>query len=103
VLKARLHRGLKDNLWFWRSHDGIEVDVVIESGSTLIPIEIKSSMTPNPGDAAPIRKIRALASAAGGSSVAPGFIIYGGDEVRPLGEDRLIPWHGIADALAGIP
>ena len=103
VLKARLHRGLKDNLWFWRSHDGIEVDVVIGSGSTLIPIEIKSSMTPDSGDAAPIRKIRTLASAAGGSSVAPGFIIYGGDEVRPLGEDRLIPWHGIAEALAGIP
>lgn len=103
VLKSRLHRGLKDNLWFWRSHDGIEVDVVIESGNTLIPIEIKSSLTPDVSDAGPIRKLRELATVPGGSAIAPGSIIYGGNEVRPLGADRLIPWQGIADALAEIP
>lgn len=27
----------------------------------------------------------------------------GGDEVRPLGDDQFVPWHGIAEALAEIP
>ena len=103
ILKTRLHRGLKDNLWFWRSHDGLEVDVVIESGTTLIPIEIKSSLTPDTSDGAPIRKLRELAAAAGGTSIAPGFIISGGNEMRPMGTERLVPWHSIADVLGGIP
>jgi predicted AAA+ superfamily ATPase len=103
ILKTRVHRGLNDQLRFWRSHDGLEVEVVIEHGTTLIPIEIRSSATPSASDGAPIRKLRALAKAAGGITIAPGFIIYGGDEVRQVGSERLIPWHGIAEALAEIP
>lgn len=28
--KARRHRGLPADLWFWRSHDGVEVDLVLD-------------------------------------------------------------------------
>jgi len=106
ILKTRLHHGLRDNLWYWRSHDGIEIDAIIENGTQLIPIEIKASLTPDAGDAAPIRKLRELASKsdkANHTSVSPGIIINGGNEPRILGEDRIVPWHSIAEALASIP
>jgi uncharacterized protein len=103
ILKTRLHNGLNDNLWYWRSHDGIEIDVIMENGTSLIPIEIKASLTPDSSDAAPIRKLRELANAAKTAIIMPGFIINGGNEPRPLGEDRLIPWHSIAESLVSTP
>jgi predicted AAA+ superfamily ATPase len=45
LYKAFAHRGETPPLYFWRDKTGHEVDVVIDTGSRLIPIEIKSSET----------------------------------------------------------
>jgi len=44
-LKERYNKGKPSNLFFWRDHIGNEVDLLIEQGNTLTPIEIKSSQT----------------------------------------------------------
>lgn len=45
LYKAFSHRGEMPPLYFWRDRTGHEVDAVIDTGSRLIPIEIKSSET----------------------------------------------------------
>ncbi|MFO7599006.1 MAG: DUF4143 domain-containing protein [Candidatus Desulfacyla sp.] len=45
LLKGRLNRGLRDNLYFWRDNSGHEIDCVVDQGDLLIPIEIKSGKT----------------------------------------------------------
>ncbi|MFQ5705140.1 MAG: ATP-binding protein [Gemmatimonadales bacterium] len=45
LLKGRAARGKADNLFFWRSHVGYEVDVIADHGNHLTPIEIKSGAT----------------------------------------------------------
>ena len=40
-LKYRCHRGLEPNGYFWRDKTGREVDYLIDTGSRLIPLEIK--------------------------------------------------------------
>jgi predicted AAA+ superfamily ATPase len=45
LLKNRLHQGEESDLFFWRDATGPEVDVLIDLGQRLIPIEIKSSAT----------------------------------------------------------
>ncbi len=45
LLKKRLHDGLEPDLYFWRDSAGHELDIIIDLGSRLIPIEIKSSHT----------------------------------------------------------
>ncbi len=50
-----------------------------------------------------MRKLRELAQRSPGSVVAPGLVITGGEEALPLGDDRIVPWHGIAEALAAAP
>lgn len=99
VLKARLHRGRPPQLWFWRSSDQHEVDLVLESGARLFPIEIKAAMTPDPSHAAGIASLRALSAREKGVEVPPGFVIYAGREARPAGADRFLPWNGIDAAL----
>jgi hypothetical protein len=45
LLKQRFHAGQRSNLYFWRDHTGHELDLVIDEGTRLIPVEIKSGRT----------------------------------------------------------
>lgn len=45
ALKARYHRGLSPNLYFFRDSHGNEIDLLHKSGSDLKAMEIKSSST----------------------------------------------------------
>lgn len=47
-LKVRWHRGMPANISFWRDNIGTEVDLVIEAGETLTPVEIKAGQTFTP-------------------------------------------------------
>lgn len=102
VVKAGTHRGLNHSLWYWRSSDGLEIDLVIEKGNELIPIECKATETAAPSEAKSIRHLRALGQQRGGAVVSPGLIIYAGDEHRAVAEDRFIPWNAIDDAVMGL-
>ncbi len=43
--KARLNRGLRAGLTFWRDNHGNEVDIIIEQGTMTHAVEVKSSAT----------------------------------------------------------
>lgn len=45
LLKKRTNAGLDINQFYWRDKTGHEVDLIIDNGKTLLPIEIKSGMT----------------------------------------------------------
>lgn len=47
LLKKRTNAGKPVNLYYWRDKTGHEVDVVIDKGLTLVPIEIKAGKTIN--------------------------------------------------------
>lgn len=45
LLKQRLNKGKRNNLYFWRDSKGNEVDIVIDNFNILTPVEIKSGKT----------------------------------------------------------
>jgi len=45
LLKTRLNKGLKSNLYCWRDRTGNEIDILIEQSTGAIPVEIKFSET----------------------------------------------------------
>ncbi len=45
IYKAFAHRGELPPLYFWRDRTGHEVDIVIDTGKRLVPVEIKSAET----------------------------------------------------------
>lgn len=47
VLKTKLNQGMDPRMFFWRDNSGLEIDLVIERGNRLRPIEIKSGETFN--------------------------------------------------------
>jgi len=80
VVKSLLSRGAEPQIYFWRTSSGQEVDFVVDTGSALIPLEVKLSATPRSAMAAGISAFReALAP-----KVAPGYVIHPGDVRLPL-------------------
>ena len=45
LAKACCNAGIEPPLYFWRDSQGHEIDIVIEDGETLFPVEIKSGQT----------------------------------------------------------
>jgi predicted AAA+ superfamily ATPase len=76
VLKTRLSKGLTPGLYFYRDTNGNEVDLVIRSGRTLIPVEIKSSETFTPDFLKGIQSFRGVV----GKRSQSGAILYNGPE-----------------------
>jgi predicted AAA+ superfamily ATPase len=76
LLKRRYNQGLPSNLYFWRNNTGDEVDVLIEQGEKLMPIEIKSGQTFTPDF---LKGLDKWARYAGDISMTP-QLVYGGEE-----------------------
>jgi predicted AAA+ superfamily ATPase len=91
LTKAYLHAGDEPRLSFWRTARGSEVDIIVEDQLRLYPVEVKASATPRPEMARGVAEFaRTLAgSTAEGlqPSVQPGYVVYAGDRVVPLGGD----------------
>jgi len=82
LMKSRLHRGERPQLYFWRDSNGNEVDVLAELGVGLMPIEIKSGKTIARDAFNGLDKWQALA---GDAAVNPTLIYGGSDEYRRNG------------------
>jgi len=76
LMKSYLNRGQRPNFYFWRDSNGLEVDVLIDQGGRIIPVEIKSGKTVTKSFLTSLEKWTALA----GDSAEDPTLIYGGAE-----------------------
>lgn len=98
LLKGRYNRSLPSNLFFWRDNTGNEVDIIVDQGLKLIPIEIKSGQTINADYFSGLRKWLSWAGDEAGNS----YLIYGGEESQERRDGKVVPWRemkGIAEVL----
>ncbi len=96
LLKARYNQGLKSNLYFWRNSTGVEIDVIVDHGKTLFPVEIKSGETVN----SDWFRNMALWNDFAGKVAEPGVLIYGGNRYERRKDAKVIPWTDIS-SIAG--
>jgi len=85
LAKDAWHHGARPRLHFWRTATGVEVDVLLDDGASLIPIEVKARATAVAAMAGSIGRLRADL----GDVVAPGYVAYPGHRRLPLGEGTL--------------
>ncbi|MEI8079321.1 MAG: ATP-binding protein [bacterium] len=77
-------------VWHYHAHGGAEVDLILEWGGRLFPIEIKAKTHPARADA---RGITAFRTAHPALDIAPGLIISAVTEPERLAPDLFaIPW-----------
>lgn len=86
MLKRRLNEGRESNLYFYRDSNQNEVDILVDNGSSLDAIEVKSAMTFSPSFEKALKKV--------GEWVAPVVdkrtIVYAGTLEDDKGDIRLL-------------
>lgn len=88
LLKERFNRGLDSNLYFWRDHNGKEIDFIIDRGSVLQAIEVKSSTTITDSFFKGLKYWHSLDELKNNDL----FLVYGGDQVQKRGDIHIYPW-----------
>jgi uncharacterized protein len=92
-LKARFNQGLPSDLFYWRDSKGLEIDLILEDGEKLHPIEIKSGQTIVPDFFASLKRWKKMA---GQTDDLPAGLIYGGDQALTNENISIVPWKNIS-------
>lgn len=82
LFKIYMHRGEEPALYYWRTVAGAEVDLVVETQTGLIPLEIKQSETPRPEMAKELLGFERDFN----EKAKPGYVIHPGKMTLPLGQ-----------------
>ena len=90
-LKQRFNQGLPSNLYFWRNNTGDEVDLLIEQGDLLTPVEIKSGQTFNADFVTGLTKWMRYA----GPAALPAQLVYGGDDTMARQGVQVRSWRNL--------
>lgn len=89
LLVWRDFRKERTEILHWRTTSGEEVDFVIETSGSLIPIEVKATARPTVGDARHIRSFRREYA----DLSRPGLVLHTGTAIEWLSADALaLPW-----------
>ena len=89
LIKKRFNQGMEHNLYFWRDNHGHEVDFIKDNGSTLVPIEVKSSETLSSTLFDGLNYWQRL------SDVERGYLVYGGIEDQTRSHQTVVPWFDV--------
>jgi predicted AAA+ superfamily ATPase len=98
-MKQRFNQGLPSNLFFWRNNTGEEVDLVLEQGSQLLPVEIKSGQTFNASFLDGLGKWRRYA----GEAALPARLVYGGEDSMLRGGVAVQSWRSLTPTSSSAP
>jgi predicted AAA+ superfamily ATPase len=90
-LKQRYNQGKASNIYFWRDHRGMEVDLIIEHANGLTPVELKSGKTWNRDFFLNLVKWNHYS----GNSPENAHVIYGGDESIKTAWGMLHSWKSL--------
>jgi predicted AAA+ superfamily ATPase len=85
IVKTFRNRGEEPHVYFWRTSAGVEVDIVVDLGTKLIPIEVKLSATPRPSMADGLISFKKDFP----KKTGPQYVIHPGDVRLPLAPDVL--------------
>ena len=96
IAKHYFNHGQRPPLYFWRNNTGDEVDLLIEQGSHLLPIEIKSGKTMNSDYLKGLKKLRSLSP-----DFLDGILIYSGDQSYSQESIRIINWLKFCNDIKG--
>jgi len=91
LYKNFAHRGLVPPLYFWRDAGGHELDLLIDLGTRLVPVEVKSARTVARDFFDGIDYWRGVSR----RSLAPAALVYAGDKPFTLHKVIVHPWFAL--------
>ena len=93
MVKQRTNAGLPINLYYWRDKTGHEIDLLVDNGETLLPIEIKSGKTINSDFFRNLLYWNEL------SGMKKGYLVYAGTETQKRSNGlEIIGWKDLVNS-----
>jgi predicted AAA+ superfamily ATPase len=89
LTKSFIHQGHEPDLYFWRDSTGHEVDILIDQGAVLVPVEVKSGETVTSDFFKGLLFFRDLEK----DPDAPAALIYGGDRLFEQNGVKVYSWQ----------
>jgi hypothetical protein len=87
------------HIYYWRTRNGAEVDLILEHNGALYPIEIKMKATLSSNDLSGLRAFREANKDK--SVIKTALVIYAGTECYWLDKDTLaLPWNAVCKDFA---
>jgi predicted AAA+ superfamily ATPase len=95
IAKAHLHRGHRPRLSFYRDSGGLEIDLVLERGTDLVLVEVKSAQTPSGRYFDTFERLTAALGGQEAPHIARQVVVYGGDESQTRSRGELLAWRDL--------
>lgn len=97
ALKVLANQGKQPDLYFWRSSDGLEVDLIILADGRFYPIEIKQTATPTPKHAQGVISFRKIT---GEAQCGTGILVCTVKQKTTMPHNVVaLPWQEFSDWL----
>ena len=95
LMKVRNNHRLSASMHYWRDKMGLEIDLLLDHGAALTPVEFKSGQTVADDWVGPLRRYQALAADRGrdGPELRPALMVFGGDGPRTLSGITVHGWR----------
>jgi len=93
ILKNSLNRNLPPRHYFWNAAGANEIDLLLDRGGRLLPVEIKSGRTINTNFFDGLKYFQPLA----GVLPSESYLVYGGDEVQKRSLAQVLSWKNLGD------
>jgi hypothetical protein len=95
MLKKSLNKGIRPNMYYWRDQTGNEIDLLIDEGGSLYPMEIKSGMTYNTQFFKNIRFFNALS----GNNPDNSYLLYAGTQHMQTKDGHIRGWAHLPELM----
>ncbi|HVY75993.1 MAG TPA: DUF4143 domain-containing protein [Puia sp.] len=90
MLKQRFNRGQRGNFYFWRDRTGNEVDILLDTATGAIPVEVKAGATYRKSFLKGIHYWEKMQSTPG-----PSFLIYTGETSYQQQRTSILNWKAL--------
>jgi predicted AAA+ superfamily ATPase len=94
LTKHRFNQGLPPNLYFWRDSQDHEVDILIDQGNSIVPVEVKSGQTITSDYFSGLQYWQTLSG-----QTTRGWIIYAGNQSQKRQHVDVIGWKQLQELI----
>jgi hypothetical protein len=96
LVKRRHNTHAPWDIYFWRDHGGVEVDFILEEGTQLTAVEVKSGATFHQDFIASLSRFSGTA----GKDLKRSVLVYGGTESFDFKGVAIVPWNALWSGLS---
>ncbi len=93
-VKRAFNRGERQYPYFWRDNHGLEIDCLLDTPESLVPVEIKSGKTMAQSYFANLKTWQQL------TGYQTGYVVYGGDASMKTSQGMLVSWKHLEEIKA---